>query len=177
MDKFAYGVEVHTDMVVQIVKSVNCKQYLELGVYDGSTLERVSSVVPRVIGVDIVDFRKNKNIGEFHQTTTQNFLNNFNEIVDVIFIDADHSFEAVKLDFKNSLKNLNEFGIIILHDTDPISERYTALDHCGDSYKIIDWIKSEYSEMDVFTFPISEAGLTVVKRSNDRRVNKFLISE
>lgn len=177
MDKFAYGVEVHTDMIVQIVKSVNCKNYLELGVYDGATLERVSSVVPRVIGVDVVDYRKNKSIGEFHQTTTQNFLNNFNEIVDVIFIDADHSFEAVKLDFKGSLKNLNEFGIIILHDTDPISEKYTSREHCEDSYKIIDWIKTEYPEMDVFTFPISEAGLTIVKRTNDRRVNKFLNNE
>jgi predicted O-methyltransferase YrrM len=174
MDKFAYGVEVHTDMIVQIVKSINCKNYLELGVYDGSTLEKVSTVVPRVIGVDINDFRKNKNIGEFHQTTTQNFLNNFNEIVDVIFIDADHSFEAVKLDFKASLKNLNEFGIIMLHDTDPISEKYISREHCEDSYKIIDWIKTEYPEMDVFTFPISEAGLTIVKRSNDRRVNKFI---
>jgi len=174
MDKFAYGVEVHTDMIVQIVKSINCKNYLELGVYDGATLEKVSAVVPRVIGVDINDFRKNKNIGEFHQTTTQNFLNNFNEIVDVIFIDADHSFEAVKLDFKASLKNLNEFGIIMLHDTDPISEKYISREHCEDSYKIIDWIKTEYPEMDVFTFPISEAGLTIVKRSNDRRVNKFI---
>ncbi len=41
MDKFAYGVEVHTDMIVQIVKSINCKNYLELGVYDGATLEKV----------------------------------------------------------------------------------------------------------------------------------------
>jgi hypothetical protein len=39
---------------------------------------------------------------------------------------------------------------------------------------MIDWIKMEHPEMDVFTFPIAEAGLTVVKRSNDRRVNKFL---
>lgn len=177
MDKFAYGEEVHTDMIVQIVKSVNCKKYLELGVYDGATLEKVSMVVPEVIGVDIVDYRKNKSIGEFHQTTTQNFLDNFHEIVDVIFIDADHAFEAVKLDFKGSLKNLNEFGIIILHDTDPISEKYIAREHCEDSYKIIDWIKSEYPEMDIFTFPISEAGLTLVKRSNDRRVNKFICSE
>ena len=113
-------------------------------------------------------------MGEFHQTTTQNFLNNFNEIVYVIFIDADHSLEAVKLDFKASLKNLNEFGIIILHDTDPISEKYIAREHCEDSYKIIDWLKTEYPDMDVFTFPISEAGLTIVKRSNDRRVNKFI---
>lgn len=174
MDKFAYGVEHHSDMIVQLVKSINCKNYLELGIYDGSTLEKVSSVVPRVIGVDIVDIRINKNIGEFHQTTTQGFLENFHEMVDVIFIDADHSFESVKLDFEASLKNLNEFGIIILHDTDPISEKYIDKRYCGDSYKMIDWLKKEHPEMDVFTFPISEAGLTIIKRSDDRRVNKFL---
>jgi predicted O-methyltransferase YrrM len=177
MDKFAYGSEHHSDMIVQLVKSINCKNYLELGIYDGSTLEKVSRVVPRVIGVDIADLRINKNIGEFHQTTTQEFLSNFNEMVDVIFIDADHSFEAVKLDFEASLKNLNEFGMIILHDTDPISEKYIDKLYCGDSYKMIDWIKSEHPDMDVFTFPISEAGLTIIKRSKDRRVNKFLNNE
>ena len=120
---------------------------------------------------------KSRLLEAIHQTTTQNFLNNFNEIVDVIFIDADHSFEAVKLDFKGSLKNLNEFGIIILHDTDPISEKYIDKLYCGDSYKMIDWLKTEHPEMDVFTFPISEAGLTIIKRSSDRRVNKFLNNE
>ncbi len=53
-------------------------------------------------------------------------------------------------------------------------EKYITREHCEDSYKMIDWIKTEYPEMDIFTFPISEAGLTIVKRSIDRRVSKFL---
>jgi len=174
MSIFAYGTEHHSDLIVQLVKSVNCQTYLELGIYDGSTLSRVGQFVPRVIGVDIKDLRINKNIGEFHLSTTQDFLQNFNEMVDVIFIDADHSFESVKQDFETSLKLLNKLGIVILHDTDPISEKYLDKGYCGDSYKMIDWLKIEHPEMDVITLPISEAGLTIIKRSSDRRVNKFL---
>ena len=174
MSTFAYGTQHHSDLIIQLVKSVNCKTYLELGIYDGSTLSRVAETVPRVIGVDIKDLRINKNIGEFHLSTTQDFLQNFNEMVDVIFIDADHSFESVKEDFELSLKLLNEFGIIILHDTDPISEKYLDKGYCGDSYRMLDWLSENHSEMSVITLPISEAGLTIIKRSSDRRVNKFL---
>ncbi len=173
MGTFAYGSEHHSDFIIQLVKSINCQVYLELGIYDGSTLARVAQVVPRVIGVDIVDLRKTK-VGEFHQTTTTNFLKSFKDKVDVAFIDADHSFEAVQNDFKDVLPLLNEFGFIILHDTDPISAKYLDKGYCGDSYKMIDWVKQEYPEMDVFTLPISEAGLTIIKRASDRRTNKFL---
>lgn len=174
MSIFAYGTEHHSDLVVQLVKSINCKTYLELGIYDGSTLARVSEFVPRVIGVDVKDLRINKNIGEFHLLTTQKFLQSFTDMVDVIFIDADHSFESVKRDFELSVKLLNEFGIIILHDTDPINEKYLDPGYCGDSYKILDWLEINYPEMNVITLPVSEAGLTIIKRSSDRRVNKFL---
>jgi predicted O-methyltransferase YrrM len=174
MSTFAYGTQHHSDLIVQLVKSVNCRTYLELGIYDGSTLARVGQTVPRVIGVDIKDLRIDKNIGEFHLSTTQDFLQNFNEMVDVIFIDADHSFESVKEDFKSALKLLNEFGIIILHDTDPISEKYLDKGYCGDSYRMLDWLEVNHPEMSVITLPVSEAGLTIIKRSSDRRVNKFL---
>jgi predicted O-methyltransferase YrrM len=177
MSQFAYGSSHHSDLIVQLVKSVNCRTYLELGIYDGSTLSKVGQIVPRVIGVDIKDLRIDKNIGEFYLSTTQDFLNNFKEKVDIIFIDADHSFESVKKDFESSLKILNEFGIIILHDTDPISEKYLDIGYCGDSYKMIDWIKTNYSDMDVLTLPISEAGLTIIRKSNERRVKKFLKDE
>ena len=174
MSMFAYGKSHHSDLVIELVKSVNCQTYLELGIYDGSTLSRVSQIVPRVIGVDVVDIRINKGVGEFHLSTTDNFFNNFNEKVDVVFIDADHSFESVKKDFISSIKILNEFGMVILHDTDPISEEYTSNMRCGDSYKMIDWLKETHPNMDVLTLPVAEAGLTIIRHSNERRVNKFL---
>ena len=178
MDKFAYaGFKYnHSDLVAELIKQLNCKTYLELGVYDGVTLSKVSKHVGRVISVDIKDIRAEK-VGEFHQKTTDEFFLGFNENVDVIFIDADHNFDSVRKDFINSLKILNEFGMIILHDTDPMEKKLLEPIYCSDSYKIDVWLRKNYPDLDIMTLPISEAGLTLVKRKNDKRVNKFIENE
>lgn len=175
MDKLGYAGSKynHSDLIAEIVKQLNCKTYLELGIYDGTTLTKVSKYVDRIICVDIQDIRNNK-IGEFHLKTTDQFFLDFNEMVDVIFIDADHNFESVKKDFINSLKILNEFGMIILHDTDPIKKEYLAPNYCNDSYKMDEWIRKNYPDLDIMTLPLTEAGLSLVKRKCDNRVNKFI---
>jgi len=166
----------HSDIIPEIVKHLDCSTYLELGIYDGTNLSKVSKYVDRIISVDIKDVRKER-IGEFHLKTTDEFFETFNEMVDVIFIDADHNFESVKKDFNNSIKLLNEFGVIFLHDTDPMEQYLLDPGYCGDSYKMDSWIRETYPDLDVMTLPISEAGLTMVKRKNDKRVNKFLNNE
>jgi hypothetical protein len=163
----------HSHFIAELVKQINCKTYLELGVYDGTTLSIVSPFVDRVIGVDIKDVRNSK-IGEFHLESTDSFFEHFNESVDVVFIDADHNFESVKKDFKNSVKLLNKYGMIILHDTDPMEEMYLNPIYCGDSYKMDEWIRENYTEFDIMTLPLTQAGLTIVKRKIDKRVNTFL---
>jgi hypothetical protein len=163
----------HSDLVAEMVKQLNCGTYLELGVYDGTTLSKVYRHVNRAISVDVKDIRLQQ-IGEFHLKTTDEFFETFNEMVDVIFIDADHNFESVKKDFINSLKILNEFGMIILHDTDPMEEKLLQETFCSDSYKMDEWVRINYPELDIITLPISEAGLTFIKRKKDKRVNKFL---
>jgi hypothetical protein len=163
----------HTELITEIVKQLNCSTYLELGIYDGTNLINVSKYVDRIISVDIKDIRK-QHVGEFHLKTTDEFFENFNEMVDVVFIDADHNFESVKKDFKNALKILNEFGVIILHDTDPIELKYIDPGYCGDSYKMDGWVRENYPDLDIMTLPISEAGLTLIKRKKDKRINKFI---
>ena len=64
---------------------------------------------------------------------------------------------------------LNKFGIILIHDTDPISDFYKQPIACGDSYKIVDWIEQNHPELKFVTLPITEAGLTIVNRKYDRR--------
>ena len=163
----------HSHFIAELVKQINCKTYLELGVYDGTTLSIVFPFVDRIIGVDIKDVR-NSEIGEFHLESTDSFFEHFNESVDVVFIDADHNFESVKKDFKNSVKLLNKYGMIILHDTDPMEEMYLNPNYCGDSYKMDEWIRENYTEFDIMTLPLTQAGLTIVKRKIDKRVNNFL---
>jgi predicted O-methyltransferase YrrM len=37
--------------------------------------------------------------------------------IDLIFIDGDHSYEGVKADWELFLPHLNEFGVVVFHDT------------------------------------------------------------
>jgi predicted O-methyltransferase YrrM len=171
--KFAYNFnESHEHIISKIIELTGCKLYLELGVSKGNSMSAASKYCEKCIGVDIQDIRDFKNF-EFHLTSTDEFFKYFDKKADIIFIDANHNFEQVKKDFENSLKCLNEFGIIFLHDTDPYEKDLLTNDRCGDSYRIHEWIKNEYKELNIITLPIGIAGLTMVNRNIDRRVLRF----
>jgi len=160
----------HREIIASIAISTNCQSYLELGLYDGHTFSLVANFVPNCVGVDIKDLRNNKERGRFYQMTTDAFFEQNKENYNIIFIDADHSFESVKKDFENSLKILTQYGIIFLHDTDPMTAKYLAPGYCNDCYKITDYITLNHPELEMVTMPCTEAGLTIVKRKKDRRV-------
>lgn len=175
MNKYAYlGISKkfhHSDLVVQIVKLTNCKRYLELGVYKGKTFNKVVPLVESAVGVDAIYCELKT--GEFICGTTDFFFKTYKGLpFDVIFIDSDHSFESAKKDFDKSVKILNKHGIIIVHDTDPISKEYTASGYCGDSHLLVDYIE-EQADFDIVTLPICEAGISIIKRKRDRRVLEF----
>ena len=147
--------------------------WIELGCHGAQLSQRMMGIFKTVIAVDI-EKRFSGGSFIFYNESTDNFFNHFNEKADAIFIDADHHFENVKKDFENSLKILNKSGIIFIHDTDPISHDYLREDRCIDSYKIIDWIKDNYKDLDILTLPVDEAGLTLVRRNSDRRVLELI---
>ena len=165
--------ELHYKVIESIVKYTNCKNYLELGVQEGKCFETILPHVKRAIGVDIKDIRKKK-LGEFYEISTDKFFDFFKDTMDIIFIDADHSFESVKKDFENSLKILNKYGIIFLHDTDPSRKIFLEPGYCNDCYKIVDYIKQNHPELDIVTLPLTIAGLSIVMRKDDRRVLQFI---
>ena len=137
--------EIHHELILKILQLTGCETYLELGVCKGNTFIMANNIVKRAIGVDIYDDRIYK-IGEFYQCETDEFFKFFHDKVDIVFIDADHKFESVRKDFENSLKILNKHGIIIFHDTDPVSEELLSPSRCGDGYKIVDYIYQNQNE-------------------------------
>lgn len=163
---------LHKEVIQKIVEYTGCETYLELGLRDGDVFCDIYPLVRRCIGVDIVDIRKEK-VGEFYHMTTDEFFGIFTEGVDIIFIDADHQYEAVVRDFQNALRILNKYGIIFLHDTDPISSEYTHPAYCNDCYKAVDYIIKHHPELNIITLPLTEAGLSIVMRKEDRRVYSF----
>ena len=177
MSKYAYNNNAyytfHTSFISKIVELTGCEIYLELGVLYGDNITEVAKYCECCIGVDISDVRIFHNF-EFHQQTTDEFFKRFDRSPNIIFIDSDHNFIQVQKDFKNSLNCLSKHGVILLHDTDPISEDYITPQACDDSYKIHNWIRQEYPDLNIVTLPITEAGISIITRDEDRRHLNYL---
>ena len=94
---------MHEELVYELVRWTPCETYLELGVYTGTTFNKIAAHMKRAIGVDIAD-RRTVQRGEFYEESTDEFFEHFKDPVDVAFIDADHTFESAKKDFLNVLK-------------------------------------------------------------------------
>lgn len=161
----------HPEFIKILCQSIVCESYLELGLYEGETFKLICDIVPRCVGVDLIN-KTTLNKGVLHIMTTDEYFKNNTEKFDVIFIDADHNFNQAKIDFDNSCLFLNTGGVIVLHDTDPAYPHLLDPGYCGDSYKIIEYIRS-LDCFDIVTLPISNPGLSVVVRKNDRRVLSF----
>jgi len=56
----------------------------------------------------------------------------------------------------------------ILHDTDPESDVLFSPGYCGDSYKLVKHLEN-LQDINCTTFPLTEAGLTIVTKKNDTR--------
>jgi len=114
------------------------KSYLEIGIGNGgswmtfSYLNRKSLQISHSVDnlaykqavdqkIEEIEFIKNflsDHIpdSKFFNMTSFNYLQSCKLKYDIIFIDGDHSYEGVKSDYENSIKNVNEGGIMIFHD-------------------------------------------------------------
>lgn len=155
----------HCDFILSLFLHCRYGSYLELGVYDGVTLDKINSVCSNCVGVDMKDVRKNKQTKFFKMTTDEFFKINTNTF-DVIFIDANHDIDFVRRDFDNSLKVLNKGGVILLHDTDPQEEYLKQGGYCSDAYKIREYLGLNF---DHITLPMLECGITIVRNKGDYR--------
>lgn len=126
-----------TDIAVlkAIAKQFQNCQYLEIGSFRGESLVNVADVAAECVSISLSDkemfelgldenvklqrfFSKDlKNVQHIqHNSLTYDF-SQLNKKFDLIFIDGDHSYKAVKKDTENAFKLLkNENSIIVWHD-------------------------------------------------------------
>lgn len=78
---------------------------------------------------------------------------------DMIFVDGDHHFEAVRRDFQKFLPHLKKDGLILFHDTEPLPQN---LHNCKDAFKIREILKHS-SQVEAVTIPFSN-GLTIARK-------------
>ena len=149
------------EIIQNIIERKNYKKYLEIGCFDDELFNYIKC--EKKVGVDPVS-------GGTIRATSDLFFKNNKENFDCVFIDGLHEYHQVKKDIENSLKFLNEGGIILLHDCLPNNYYEQATPRCqwvwnGDVWKaIVECRKSQH--LDVYTC-YADYGIGVIfKRPN-----------
>jgi hypothetical protein len=118
-----------TEIINFLITKYNYKSYLEIGLGDGGNFTEINC--EEKVSVD--PHPECYTLNPTFKITSDKFFEINKQKFDIIFVDGLHVFEQTYIDIKNSLKYLNENGIILAHDTLPPSE-YHQRD--PDKYKI-----------------------------------------
>ena len=158
-------------IVQDIIQRKNYKSYLEIGCFDNELFNHVKC--ERKVGIDPVSG------GTLRQTSDQFFETN-QDYFDCIFIDGLHEYFQVKKDITNSLKYLNEGGIILLHDCLPNNFYAQATPRCqyewnGDVWKAIVERRND-KDVDVYTCN-ADFGIGVIFKRPNKNFLNYSISD
>ena len=159
------------DLFNKVIKQRGYTSYLEIGVSNGGTFYNIECETKH--GVDP------HNRDMLYPITSDKFFENCTEKYDIIFIDGDHECNQVLRDIDNSIRHLNENGIIFVHDTKPHTElmqRHPQPDNLcerglwtGDVWKAIAKFRSQRTDFSVKTFD-TELGLTILERGHNQLI-------
>lgn len=160
----------HLDLIVHLAQIIKPKRYLEIGIFKAGLFNLMIPIAEELCGVDInPDAKKyirhsDKTIFfDMESKLFWNIARAENHRFDLIFIDGDHSKNAVREDFFGALSVINDEGIILLHDTYPVDSLATIQARCGDGYEAIWEISREVSDYELVTIPM-HPGLTIVRK-------------
>jgi cephalosporin hydroxylase len=158
------------DFIFNLASLVRPKVYVELGIQHCRLFNRIIPVAEQLIGVDITPgagsyMIKSPNV-RFFNGTTQKFAEELNVHplqIDMLFIDADHSKEAVLQDFRNFFPFVSPHGLILLHDTHPANEQMMHPSLCETAYQAVEELSKETEAYEMMTIPISP-GLSICRK-------------
>ena len=195
-------------VVQKIIDNTKAKTYLEIGVLAGDTFLRIK--IKNKWGVDpnfeiepLKKFRyyfKNPfNIfNEYFNMDSDTFFakegtRSAGCVVDVALIDGLHTFSQSLKDVENTLKYLNEKGVIILHDCNPSSEAAAIPAQSisevqkinppgfngvwnGDVWKTIAYLRATRKDLRVFVLDC-DFGLGIITREAPENMLKYSAEE
>ena len=104
------GLPTRTDIIQNIINLKKYKNYLEIGCDNDENFSQIK--IENKVGVDPLKG------GTLRITSDEFFVNN-KDFFDIIFLDGLHTYEQTIKDIDNSLKFLNNEGVILVHDCLP----------------------------------------------------------
>lgn len=154
------------DIINHYVNKLGAKKYLEIGLQNGISFDKV--IAPYKVSVDPDMEARNPT----YRMTSDEFFENNKEKFEVVFIDGLHTGEQVYKDIVNSLRCLEQGGVIICHDMSPTSEIMqrvprVAKEWTGDCWKAFVQLKSEREDLSMFTVD-TDYGVGVIESGKNQ---------
>jgi hypothetical protein len=179
-----------SEVIQYLVDKKKYNRYLEIGVFNGEVFFKIKA--PKKYAVDPVFrfvretkykmmFKNSSNVNaKYFTKTSDDFFKEDapalfgKKKIDICFIDGMHEFDFVLRDTINTLDYLDEDGVIILHDCNPLTaeaevsyeewvKRGFTGEWNGDVWKIIVYLKSKRDDINVFTLD-TDQGLGIITK-------------
>jgi len=168
------SMETRTELINYLIKKNNYKSYLEIGIQFGTNFFAVA--LGDKDGVDPDCYTPT----DIHLKSDDFFKQN-HKTYDLIFIDGLHLREQVERDIYHSLKILNQRGLILVHDCNPLEKKHQLrkmkqLVWNGDVWKAIAKIRMTDPDLSVSVVDLDH-GIGVIKPGQQqlfRPQNNFL---
>ena len=155
------------EIVQDTINRKKYKSYLEIGCFDNDLFNHVNC--RKKVGVDPYSG------GTLRKTSDDFFLKN-EETFDCIFIDGLHYYQQVKKDITNSIKSLNQNGVIFVHDCLPNNVYDQAVPRCkyiwnGDVWKAIVELRT-FDYVNTYTC-YADLGIGVILKNKNKNKLKL----
>ncbi|MED5350422.1 MAG: class I SAM-dependent methyltransferase [Candidatus Thermoplasmatota archaeon] len=161
------------DIINYLVKNLNLKSYLEIGVNGGWTYDKIDieykECCDPVVHPDFDPQRLN-----YHMNSDEAFseIRRLGKKFDIVYIDGFHEKNQVFRDIINSLEILNENGVIVTHDCSPPNQLSADIRKSGNCYQAI--VKLKISRPEITLCVVNtDLGCGIISGSVERKGAKF----
>ena len=158
-------------IVQETISRKRYKSFLEIGSFHNELFDHIKC--EKKVGVDPYS-------GGTIRKTSDDFFSKNKETFDCIFIDGLHIYQQVKKDIFNSIKSLNQNGVIFIHDCLPNNVFDQAVPRCkyvwnGDVWKaIVEFRTLDY--VDTYTC-YADMGIGVILKNKNKKKLKIDIKD